>query len=70
MLISIMTDIYTKVTQNRRQSAIKEKVQFMNDFKQLLVMLDLDLYAQYLFEIRPVSDDLTEELIEQKIDRI
>ena len=53
MLIAIMHETFTKVNHNEHQSAMKEKINILSDFRLVLEMLGVERNFQYIFVLRP-----------------
>ena len=67
MLIAIMGQTFNEVLEDKKQSAISEKINILNDFRLILEKMDLKMNFQYIFLIKPHSlceedDSLTDKL--------
>ena len=70
MLIAIMTLIYEQVTEKEHQSSISERISLLNDFSVFLNSFQLNLDSQYIFVVKPSSQDSLQNTIEMKLDEI
>ena len=70
MLIAIMTLIYEQVTEKEHQSSISERISLLNDFSVFLNSFQLNLDSQYIFVVKPSSQDSLQNTIEVKLDEI
>ena len=57
MLIAIMQNTFTEVLDEKKQSAMSEKINILNDFKLILEKMDLKMDFQYLFIIKPRAEN-------------
>ena len=55
MLIAIMGQTFGEVTEEKKQSAMQEKINILNDFRLFLEKMDLKMNFQYIFLIKPRS---------------
>ena len=55
MLIAIMSQTFDEVTETKKQSAMQEKINILNDFRLFLEKMDLKMNFQYIFLIKPRS---------------
>ena len=54
MLIAIMGDIFSKVIQEKEQSARNEKISILSDFRLILMKMDLkEMNFKYIFVVKP-----------------
>ena len=70
MLIAIMTLIYEQVTEKEHQSSISERISLLNDFSVFLNSFQLNLDSQYIFVVKPSSQDSLQNTIEVKLEEI
>ena len=56
MLIAIMGDTFDKVMETRIESAMKEKIDILADFRLVLKFLNIDFKSQYVMIITPVEE--------------
>ena len=55
MLIAIMSNTFDQVLAEKKQSAMNEKINILNDFRLILEKMDLKMNFQYIFLIKPRS---------------
>ena len=53
MLIAIIGNTFQHVLDNKQQSAMKERIKIISDFRLMLRLLEPDVEFQYIFEIKP-----------------
>ena len=59
MLIAIMSDTFQKVLENKQQSAMKERIKMISDFRLLIKLFDHSKNSTYIFDIRPKINNRT-----------
>ena len=60
MLIAIMGDTFDRVMETKLESALKEKIDILADFRIILKLLKIDFKSQYVLIITP-AEELQEE---------
>lgn len=70
MLIAIMSDTYSKVTEVMEQSAMTEKINILSDFHLILKKLDLNMNFQYIFKIKKRVHISDEDSLESQLGKI
>ena len=56
MLIAIMGNTFTNVSEKKQQSAMKERIAILSDFRLVVRALKLDSEFQYIFVVRPLVE--------------
>lgn len=54
MLIAIMGDTFDKYTEMRNVTALKEIIELMRDYKDIITWLKLDKSFKYMIVVRPI----------------
>ena len=73
MLVALMGDIQTEVTEKKEKSKLTEQIIFLNNYRNFLDVWncnDLKLSAQYIFIITPTQNNQEEESIEDKMAQV
>jgi len=55
MLIAIMGDTFDKYTELRKVTALKERIELMRDYKDIITWLRLDKSFKYMIVVKPTN---------------
>ena len=70
MLIAIMGEVFTEVTERKKQSSLTERIALLNDFREFVDSEKTGLDAQFIFLIKPTEENDLEEDLEEKVTNI
>ena len=70
MLIAIMQNTFEEVKEEKKQSAMSEKINILNDFRLILEKMDLKMNFQYVFIVKPRTHTEEDDSIGGKMDHL